>query len=516
MKKHLGRLRSVHGLFGWKFAAILLALVVILGPWFLVRAIAGPVPDSRPTVPVGAGGSHAAENPAPPDHALFLPAIPKNSRMEAAATPTATGDVPVTLSATPTSTPTSTSTPTPTPTATSTADEVPTSPVPDWWDSHWRARFKFEVSGSGYQRQDAVAELTVNFTEKLLDAGLAGVFDDATLRVVETDTSDQVLDDNVPFQFDKAKNYEASTYAAGQLILLAEGQTGASQTRRFYVYFDTADNANGKTAASVVPRVQYDGKQVYEGQDSYKIRNENSTFYYHENGGGFAGLLDRQGYDWISFHPTGGSAGNYRGIPNVATDDPVLGLTGLFHPGYATANTSILYTGPLKITFRSKAGAGAWQKTWEIYPRYARMNLYQKPETLPYWFLYEGTPGGAIDTGDYYVLPDGVRRGIYTAMNGDLPGEEWIYYGDDALARVLYVVNHQEDDVVDCHYVMQDNMTVFGFGRDQDQSRSPKMMAGGMFTVGLVEETDHAAVAAQVRGSYRPLDVAAGAGQYGW
>jgi hypothetical protein len=387
-------------------------------------------------------------------------------------------------------------------------------PAGDWWDSRWHARVRIEVKGSGYERVDKVVELPINFTQKLQQAGLSGAFDEAMLRVIEVDGAGGVLNEQVPFQFDKDPGYQASSKASGQLVLLAEGLTGSAATRTFYAYFDITANANGKVPASVAPRVSYQDNVSYEGQASYRIVTGNATYYYHKQGAGFASALDRSGADWISYHPTGGAAGNYRGIPNVATTDDQGTNRGLFHPGYTLSNSVVLHSGPIKLTIQSTTVDQAWQKRWEIYPQYARMTLSRKPAEKQYWFLYEGTPGGSISAGDYYVLADGVLRDIYTVINADLAGEEWLYFGDPQRSDVLFIVNHQEDSAPDCHYVMQDSMTVFGFGREYGNA-NPKYLNAlpGYFTFGFLETGSFQAIRRQIRGAYKPVTVSAGSGE---
>jgi len=58
------------------------------------------------------------------------------------------------------------------------------------------------------------------------------------------------------------------------------------------VYFDTTDNNNGKTAATVPTLVSYQDNVDYEGQASYKVMTENATYYYHKLGAGFASMID--------------------------------------------------------------------------------------------------------------------------------------------------------------------------------------------------------------------------------
>ena len=50
----------------------------------------------------------------------------------------------------------------------------------------------------------------------------------------------------------------------------------------------------------------------------------NATLFLDKEGGGLVSLIDNDSNDWISHSPGGGSAGEFRGIPN----------TGELHPGY--------------------------------------------------------------------------------------------------------------------------------------------------------------------------------------
>ena len=359
-----------------------------------------------------------------------------------------------------------------------------------------------------------MAETTINFTQKLQDAGLSGTFDDAHLRVLEVDADGFVIDYETPFQFDRDPDYQAASNASGKLVLLLQGQLAPFQTRRFFAYFDTVENSNDKTPAQVITRVSYQDDVAYEGQLSYAITTSNATYYYHKRGSGFASMVDSGANDWIGYRPSGGSAGDYRGVPNLATYRR--GATvALFHPGEVKAYSTILNSGPLKLTIKSQTDANDWAKIWEIYPYYATMTLLLKPDDKQYWILYEGTPGGRISEGDYYVLPDGVRRDIDTVLETDLPGEEWIYFGDDEKQAVLYVINHQEDEALDCHYVLQGNMTVFGFGRDRNAVNSKLLNAlPGSFTYGFTPTGDHATVQEKIRAAYKPLAVTVGNGEH--
>ena len=136
------------------------------------------------------------------------------------------------------------------------------------------------------------------------------------------------------------------------------------------------------TPVAVTPQVVLTDGVLDEGQESLQIANNQGTFFYHKNGGGFSSLLEAGANDWINHSSAAGSAGDFRGIPNLVY--PADG--GYFHPGRDTATTSIVAQGPLKATFESTADGGAWRVRWAIYPAYATLTVEQAAGN--YWFLY--------------------------------------------------------------------------------------------------------------------------------
>jgi len=79
---------------------------------------------------------------------------------------------------------------------------------------------------------------------------------------------------------------------------------------------------------------------------------------------------------------------------------------------------------------------------------------------------------------------------------------------------VLYAVNHQDDLGLDCQYVMNNAMTVFGFGRDRySVSNKQLTYAPGYFTFGFTDAAGHQAVKADLYSAYKPIYVGVGAGE---
>ena len=236
------------------------------------------------------------------------------------------------------------------------------------------------------------------------------------------------------------------------------------------------------------------------------IESQNATYYYHKQGAAFASILDKDGNDWLGYRPGGGPAGEYRGIPNMGHPE------GYCHPGKAVSSSRLISDGPIKVSILSQSDDNKMRCVWDIFPYYARLTVLKM--RTPYWFLYEGTPGGKLDEDSDYCVragsPDGVRTPAGIRWDGDLaavsgPGE-WLYFGDDD--HVLYLVHHEDDDAVDSYWPMQKEMTVFGFGRKGIDKFMEKVPAH--FTVGLYDGSAFAEVARVVNSAYVPLGVEVG------
>jgi hypothetical protein len=372
-----------------------------------------------------------------------------------------------------------------------------------WLNRAWHYRAPISASVGAHARTDQPVERDLNFTALLDDLDRAGALIEDSLRVVETSADGRsILNDDVPFQFDRADDYDAATNATGRLVFLLTGQTPANATRHFHVYFDTTGTFS---PAQVTPRVSITDDVEDEGQSSFRITTPSATYFYHKQGGGFSSIIDSAGNDWISYNPQDnpGSAGVFRGMPNAGT---------AFHPGYTNSTSRIVSHGPLKVTIESASSDGSRAIRWDIYPTHARATVLRYSGT--YWFLYEGTPGGALDGNDYVVRSDGTRTNIDTRWTepaglGAGNGEEWVYFGDSAASRYLFLVHDDPDSIEDSYYDLDDNMTVFGFGR-----RSPigepahRLMTAqdNRFTIGFgTGEGEFTESRISINGAYRTI-----------
>lgn len=364
---------------------------------------------------------------------------------------------------------------------------------PPWWNSHWRMRLSLTVDVGSYERYDKPVEQFLNFKILLASIGRGGeAAIPASFRVLEVDANDMVINEAVPFQF------EPVTPNSGNLLFILIGTTPVQSQRYYHLYFDTAGDF---APAHISAQVKVADGVPDEGQDCYIITTANAMYYFQKDAGGFSSLLDVEGNDWIGFHPYSGSDGLYRGIPNMVHPN------NIYHPGYNNCISSLVHAGPLRVTIRSVSKNGLWECIWQIYPHYARLTLLRcAPQ--PYWFLYEGTPGGAIDYDkDFSVRSNGVRLPAGQEwQDQDIPAPEWVYFEDSVLDRYLYLVHEQDDALNDTFWPMQRNMTVFGFGRGPGTSKYMTEVPNH-FTIGLADGARFSSASKLIEASYRPVAI---------
>lgn len=373
--------------------------------------------------------------------------------------------------------------------------ETPPPGPSGWWNTAWRYRVPVTVGANGYARTNRPAGVNLNFTTLLAALGQSGSLVTSSLRVIEVDGAGAVLDTTIQHQFDQATGFNPASNAAGTLTFLLSGSTSAGSTRTFHVYFDTQGSY---PPVPGIPLITTTDNVAHEGQSSIRLVTQRGTYYYHKAGGGFASMEDLAGQDWIGYTPGGGSAGEYRGIPN-------LGQVG--HPGYTNSTSTITHQGPLRTVISSRSLDGLWSYTWTVYPEFATLALTEAGG--PFWMLYEGTPGGSLEPAtDFWVRSSGQRSLAGSTFVGDLAAPEWAWFGDPAGRRFLFLAHHEDDGLEDQYWQMENNMTVFGFGR-QYASTTPLMTAlPAHLTVGFGEDTLQASLV--INSAFRPLTVTAG------
>jgi fibronectin type 3 domain-containing protein len=233
----------------------------------------------------------------------------------------------------------------------------------------------------------------------------------------------------------------------------------------------------------------------YQGQDSFKVTTSTATYYYHKKGAGFASMIDKQSKDWISYKPSGGASGHYRGIPNM-------GLNKFGHPGYTTGISELQSSGPDTVVIHSYSQDGKWDVVWTIYETCAAMKVNKVGEN--FWYLYEGTPGGSFSKSDTWRDSGGRSGNCGDTFGSDIGGTsegEWIYFADSSVDRSLFLIHYNDDNIVD-HYRAMSPMTVFGFGRGSGGTKRYMSATPNHLVIGFAESRNQSTVANAIKAAY--------------
>lgn len=375
-----------------------------------------------------------------------------------------------------------------------------------WHDTTRDHRIEFSVDPDGTDRNDTDVTFDVDLDQAFDQAGSDGTaLNTSSLRVIEVSGADAVIDANVPFQFDPVSNFNATTRAHGELTVLLDGST--TSTRTFQLYF-TGTGSGGFTPVdhSGLGRVSLSGVMTDAGRDVRRVTTDTAVWFYDLDGAGFTSIV-ADGADWINWNSTAGSSGTFRGIPNLVHPE------GFFHPGNDVASTGVIATGPLRVVLESTTNDGEWTTRWAVHRDRAVMELTDLPNGADYWFLYEGTPGGTLDSNDVIIRNSGATvDAIDGAFAADLPGIEWIAAADTNRDSALWMAQITSDSAVDSYKGLDDVMTVMAFGR---QATGVAQGLGGTatFAVGLVDADTKNAITPLVAAATDPFDVVVANGE---
>lgn len=236
----------------------------------------------------------------------------------------------------------------------------------------------------------------------------------------------------------------------------------------------------------------------HQGQPSYRITTPSATWIYHREGGGFASLLDSAGQDWISYRPTGGATGHYRGIPNAVFRSPKIG-SSFFHPGHEGnkgSHTTLRSVTPDAVRLKSASIDGRWAGEWTVLADRAHFSMTKLPaEDANYWFLYEGTPGGRFAADDLCVRPEGEVSTLADAWEASTLDVPWVAFLSPSRGHALLILIHHPTDSRLSYRSMENAMTVFGIGRELKGLKN-LLTEPLTITVAIRAETDPARIPA--------------------
>jgi hypothetical protein len=250
-----------------------------------------------------------------------------------------------------------------------------------------------------------------------------------------------------------------------------------------------------RVSAADAPRVRVSGVTLFGDMECLCIETASAIYFYGKRGAGFASIVDPDGHDWISYRHGGKARGEYRGLPKCG--QPVK----YFHCGYGFGQytnsnpftTTFQQLAPDHIRVHSETKDGIASCDWDFFPTHATMTLPKIPGR--YWFLYEGTPGGALDVADDFVLrPGGQRTPLAEPWVDDV---RWMLFGAKESPFGLLLFAHQRSAPVSCvawPYKPEpdggvNQMTVAGFGRpgwqDAKQHTPPLETLPAKFSIAI-------------------------------
>ena len=255
---------------------------------------------------------------------------------------------------------------------------------------------------------------------------------------------------------------------------------------------------------------------TFEGRAHYRVQTLSLDYYYDIRGGGFSRIIDKQGKDWIGFkmEPWGtypaSAASAYRGLPNLVFqgDDD-----GAGHPGHDLC-TSRIESGRIV----TESLSGVWKWSWEFHEDHAILEILRTDPERAYWFLYEGTPGGAYDPGGTFFGSSlgGPVPASHDYYKGDvLRGRfRWIYVWNRQAEGTFFMLQEKEDPYGDLISFLgntgkgmdsPDGMTVIGFGRERDATplmKNPQRFIIGLYPVRIEDATGHTDIQKFLEGKF--------------
>jgi len=159
--------------------------------------------------------------------------------------------------------------------------------------------------------------------------------------------------------------------------------------------------------------------------------------------------------------------------------------------------------------------------TYQFYAGFVRVTVDKAQEENGngndnYWFLYEGTPGGSFSTSDSYALSDGSSNTLgnsfdYPTGIGNSNEGQWAAFESAEENRFIYFANDTVSSAEDSYYDLNDQMTVFGFGRtspDSNPSQVQELSGVNSFTIGIADGNSTAA--ATIDGQYQAVSSTVG------
>jgi len=244
---------------------------------------------------------------------------------------------------------------------------------------------------------------------------------------------------------------------------------------------------------------------TWQDRVNFKIETTMGTFYWESapNRSGFMSFVDKDGWDWIQ-SDYGLKKAPYRGFPNT--------IDRWGHPSEdnGTAYNKVIGPKSGKHLIIESEKPGSIKARVHVFETHMAMEVLSVKDA-PYWFLYEGTPGGDFNS-KKYVLPDGSELSPKPWCGvSDWPADgngEWFYIvGKNSKVR-LWFAHTPNDDTKSENFSgnatgKQPGMDVLSFGRTCENNNWTGFLKGTQHKVmwGFIhdEKMTHAEIQQMIR-----------------
>jgi hypothetical protein len=214
------------------------------------------------------------------------------------------------------------------------------------------------------------------------------------------------------------------------------------------------------------------------GQKVFQIVSPLASFTITASNGIITQLEDRSGGNVVQWVAPGAKRARRAGI--VATPQPTM-TTVLDEESFTARH----------VRLRCVSDTGLWEWSWDFYPTQATLSLTKAGGA--YAFTFSGTPGDQLTSTDNVVPDSGAGQSAIGSFLADLSGPaEWAYLTDSTYGHALFLIQHQDDELMDRYDAIGGDTATWVFG-DGLATRAQRR-----FSLGFLASAVHANVSRRV------------------
>ena len=153
------------------------------------------------------------------------------------------------------------------------------------------------------------------------------------------------------------------------LLILVVANMSFAQSKTAQESLEEERGNRGDAGETQPMRVVSVSTQSFNSLDCFRIETPTATYFLDKVGAGLAGMIDREGKDWLSFDPEEGTgaSGEYRGFPNAVFKE----AGNYFHAQNAGTDacvTKVERQEPDELVISAKSDNGKWAARYTFTP----------------------------------------------------------------------------------------------------------------------------------------------------